>query len=358
MTTTVDKAIVADKLDPAAKLATAEASPSADKVPAPDKRRALGRGLESLLPGGLRATVAPLPPTTAPQGSTPPGASLATPASASGPYIAPRPADGSAVVQLPVDHIDPNPYQTRSRIPQEELQELADSIQASGVIQPIVVRPGKDGRYVLITGDRRTRASRLAGKERIPAIVRHVSDQQAAEMTIVENLQRQDLNCWDQAQAFARLSHDFGLTQEQIGKRTGCDRSSVSNYMRLLKLPAEVQTMLKDGELDFSQARVLLTLQNPDQVFKAARQAVEKHLSVIQLEALVARTNFPAEAHAQPGVSQPVDPNVKAAQRELEAILGVRVSIRDRRGKGKIVIEYTSLDDFDRVLEMLKGKNH
>src|SRR5262249_5968554 len=142
---------------------------------------------------------------------------------AHGPSTAPRPADGSAVLQLLLDHIDPNPYQTRSRIPQEELQELCESIQANGVIQPIVVRPGKDGRYVLITGDRRTRASRLAGKDRIPAIVRHVSDQQAAEMTIVENLQRQDLNCWDQAQAFARLSREFGLTQEQIGKRTGCD---------------------------------------------------------------------------------------------------------------------------------------
>jgi ParB family chromosome partitioning protein len=297
------------------------------------------------------------PPTAAAAGSTPPVAASTTPA-AHGPSAAPRLTDGSAVLQLLLDHIDSNPYQTRSRIPQEELQELCESIQANGVIQPIVVRPGKDGRYVLITGDRRTRASRLAGKDRIPAIVRHVSDQQAAEMTIVENLQRQDLNCWDQAQAFARLSRDFGLTQEQIGKRTGCDRSSVSNYMRLLKLPAEVQTMLQDGQLDFSQARVLLTVQNPDQVFKVARQALGKHLSVIQLEALVAHTNFPAEGQAQPGVSQPVDPNVKAAQRELETILGVRVSIRDRRGKGKIVIEYSSLDDFDRVLEMLKGKNH
>jgi ParB family transcriptional regulator, chromosome partitioning protein len=152
------------------------------------------------------------------------------------------------------------------------------------------------------------------------------------------------------------------MTQEEIGKRIGCDRSTVSNYMRLLKLPAQVQYMLRDGWLDFSQARCLLTLAVPEHVLKLAKEAVEKHLSVEQLETLVIRANYPVEGQEVPPQAPRrgarwVDPNVKAAQRDLERILGVRVKIRDRKGKGKIVIEYSTLEDFDRVLEMLKGKS-
>ncbi len=269
-----------------------------------------------------------------------------------------RRVEGHTVLEIPVEQVHPNPYQTRSQITRESLEELAESIRANGVIQPITVRPAKDGKYVLITGERRTQASKLAGKQTIPAIVRHVSDQQAAEMTIIENVQRRDLNCLDQAEGFARLSRDFGLTQEEIGKRTGCDRSSVSNYMRLLKLPGEVQSMLRAGELDFSQARVLLTVQDGAQLIKFAEQARSKHLSVDQLETLIMNANYPASpADGSAGGARWVDPNVKAAQRELETILGVRVKIRDRKGKGKIVIEYATLEDFDRVLEMLKGKS-
>ena len=365
---------VGDKLAASASLAVmAKADkPAGAEKPAP--RKALGRGLESLLPGGPRAAAGVA-------ASTPraiPGSMVSQiPASGSGSVIsainhtgilselhaeALRRTDGHAVLDLAIDQIDSNPYQTRSRISKEELQELADSITANGVIQPIVVRPGKDGRYFLITGSRRTEASKLAGKTKIPALVRHVSDQQAAEMTIVENLQRQDLNCYEQAKAFARLSQEFGLTQEQIGQRTGCDRSTVSNYMRLLKLPEAVQTMLYQGLLDFSQARALLTIGHPDHVIKLAKEAVEKHLSVEQLETLMIRANYPLVGQPpQPSegrhAARWVDPNVKAAQRDLERILGVRVKIRDRRGKGKIVIEYATLEDFDRVLEMLKGKS-
>src|SRR5262249_43523288 len=137
------------------------------------------------------------------------------------------------------------------------LQELADSIRVNGVIQPITVRPGENGRYVLITGERRWRASQIAGKETVSAIVKRVSDQQAAEMTVVENLQRQDLNCWEQANAFARLSKQFGLTQEQIGQRVGLSRETVSNYMRLLRLPESVSQYLQQNQLHFSEARVL-----------------------------------------------------------------------------------------------------
>jgi ParB family transcriptional regulator, chromosome partitioning protein len=305
-----------------------------------DKRRALGRGLESLLPVAPRTATAPPLPVTG-------GAIAVQPK----PH---KPADGD-ILEVALDLIDSNPYQTRGIFREDELRELADSIKASGVLQPIVVRP-KDGRYVLIVGERRCRAAKLAGKEKIPAILRLVSDEQAAEMTIIENLQRADLNCMEQARAFARLSQDFGLTQEQIGQRTGCSRESVSNYMRLLKLPFEVQKLLIEGQLDFSMARVLLTLIDPSQVVKVAERAIKEHLSVVQLEDLVFEINVPVEKGAETPQARWVDPNVRAAQQELERVLGVRVRIRDRKGKGKIVIEYATLEDFDRVLAMLKGR--
>jgi len=300
-----------------------------------EKRRALGRGLESLLPAGPRVL------TGSPAAVPAPGTQATTP---------------EGMVRLPLELIDANPYQTRSQFNDEPLHELAESIRANGVVQPVVVRPGKDGRYVLILGERRCRAAKLAGEDKIPAMVRRVSDQQAAEMTIVENLQRQDLNCLEQAQAFAQLSREFALTQEQIGQRTGVSRESVSNYMRLLKLPPQVQQYLSDGKLGFSEARVLLTLGDADLILKVADDAIRKHLSVVQLEALVSRVNSPVPADPQAQPEPWVDPNVRAAQTELERILGVRVKIRDRKGKGKIVIEYASLEDFDRVVEMLKAE--
>jgi ParB family chromosome partitioning protein len=307
-----------------------------------DKRRALGRGLASLLPGGPRPVTPPTPPVVS---------------GGAAPQVTPRAPQDGGILEIALDLIDNNPYQTRGIFREEELRELADSIKASGVIQPVVVRPVKDGRYVLITGERRCRASKIAGKEKIPALVRVVSDEQAAEMTIIENLQRADLNCIEQARAFARLSQEFGLTQEQIGQRTGCSRESVSNYMRLLKLPAEVQQMLAAGQLDFSMARVLLTLADPSQIVKVAERAIKDHLSVVQLEDLVFEINVPSAKGDETPKERWVDPNVRAAQQELERLLGVRVRIKDRKGKGKIVIEYGTLEDFDRVLEMLKGKS-
>jgi ParB family transcriptional regulator, chromosome partitioning protein len=318
-----------------------------DKTAVPDKRKALGRGLESLLPGGPRVVAG--------TGAAPEANSTVLPEIQA---QAARTAAGDSVLQIRLDDIEQNPYQTRDRFDTEMMQELADSIRANGVVQPIVVRPGKDGRYVLILGERRCRASKLAGKQTISAIVRKVSDQQAAEMTVVENLQRQDLNCLEQAYAFAQLSQVFHLTQDQIGQRTGCSRESISNYMRLLKLPASVQQFLREGRLGFSEARVLLTLLDPSLIPKIADEAVRKHLSVEQLEDLVFDTNVPLQRQGQPGRgARWVDPNVRAAQTELERVLGVRVRIRDRKGKGKIVIEYATLEDFDRVVEMLRGKS-
>jgi ParB family chromosome partitioning protein len=270
---------------------------------------------------------------------------------------APQPQSGDSVFPVALDQIDENPYQTRRSFDQRALEELAESIRANGIVQPVVVRPSSNGRYTLILGERRCRAAKLAGETTIPAIMRQVSNEQAAEMTIVENLQRQDLNCLEQAHAFARLSREFGLTQEQIGQKTGCSRESVSNYMRLLKLPEEVQQLLVEGKLGFSEARVLLQLVNPETIPHFAREAVEEQLSVAQLTALVDYANLPGDsAPDRPNGTRWVDPNVRAIQTELEQMLGCRVRISDRKGKGKIVIEYASLEDFDRVVEMLKGK--
>jgi len=321
-----------------------------------EKRKALGRGLESLLPSGPRVVSSnPVarPATAGPQPAVIPEIQAVRASSVEG------------VVEIALDTIDTNPYQTRMAQNLDAqrdtgggtLAELAESIRANGVIQPITVRPGKDGRYLLITGERRWRASKLAGKTSVPAIVKVVSDQQAAEMTIVENLQRQDLNCLEQAHAFAKLSQDFKLTQEQIGHRVGVSRETVSNYMRLLKLPPMVGHYLSEGRLGFSEARTLLTLPTPELMQKVADEVVTKHLSFEQMEERVMAINLPLkkDAPAQ-GKARWVDPNVRAAQAALERTLGVRVRIRDRKGRGKIVIEYATLEDFDRVLEMLKGK--
>ncbi|HXZ33273.1 MAG TPA: ParB/RepB/Spo0J family partition protein [Terriglobales bacterium] len=317
------------------------------------KRRALGRGLDSLLPPRPHVIAGTTGSGIAPVNVPPETSSVFSDQAISGT----RPQTGEAVLRIALDQIDENPYQTRRVFDQKALDELAESIGSNGIVQPVVVRPLAAGRYTLILGERRCRAAKLAGETTIPAIIRQVSNEQAAEMTIVENLQRQDLNCLEQAHAFARLSREFGLTQEQIGQKTGCSRESVSNYMRLLKLPPEIQEFLTAGKLGFSEARVLLQLANPESIPQFAKEAVEKQLSVAQLTALVEYANLPGDsAPARANGKNWVDPNVRAIQSELEQILQCRVRISDRKGKGKILIEYGNLEDFDRVVEMLKGK--
>jgi len=357
-----------------------------------EKRRALGRGLESLLPGP-RVVPVPAPPTL-PQSTRNDGAPAASSqfpvlssqegdsslSSSDGggvragtPVAPPKTgtvldelravasgltADGETIFLVGIDLIDPNPYQTRRDFNEKALEELRESIAVQGVLQPIVVRPGPEGRFILILGERRLRASRMAGKTTIPVIVKRVSEQQAAEMTLVENLQREDLNCVEQAEAFANLSTEFKLTQEQIGARAGVSRESVSNYMRLLALPEGVIGALQKGRLTYSHARVLLQLRDNVQIWKFAQKAMEEKMSVAKLEDVVFGISAPAGRDEPNKVSGArwVDPNVKAAQRSLEEVLGMRVRIRDRKGRGKIVIEYGTLEDFDRVVGMLKGK--
>jgi ParB family chromosome partitioning protein len=236
-----------------------------------------------------------------------------------------------------------------------QLGELAASIAATGVVQPIVVRPLPHGRFQLIAGERRWLASQRAGKETIPAIVRQVSDEQAMEMTIVENLQRTDLNPMEQARAFERLSRDFQLTQEQMAKRTGKDRASVGNFLRLLKLPTETQTQVEEGVLSFGHARALLPLEDPQAILKAAQRVTALAMSVRQTESYVQRIVNP-EAKKQDGEEKEnsVDPNVREVQESLQRALGLKVRIEDKKGRGRVIIEYAQLEEFDRLLERLR----
>jgi ParB family chromosome partitioning protein len=353
---------------------TTTAAAEKEKV---EKRRALGRGLESLLPGP-RVVIPPTAPTPRP-GSTEPQiprqpvpnnpAADADPATLNAdPAQTPTPSEprvpGSQVVNIALELIDRNPYQTREVADDDSLHELADSIKANGVMQPIVVRPAENGRYILVLGERRCKASIKVGNATVPAIVRRVSDQQAAEMTVIENLQRLDLSCLEQARAFRVLSQQFNLTQQQIGERVGLSRESVSNYMRLLKLPPSVLAYMDKREIGFSEARELLKLEDPELTTKAADYIVKRHMTLDQIETLILRMlgllepvpGMPGQATKKPGARW-VDPNVRAAQLEMERLLGVRVRIRDRKGKGKIVIEYSTVDDYDRVVGMLRGKN-
>ncbi len=295
------------------------------------KRKALGRGLESLLPNRPKPTVN-------------------LEASASAPAAEP---DGRPF-EIPVEQIDRNPYQTRLNFDEEKLAELAASITANGVIQPIVVRKGENGRYTLINGERRWLASQRAGKATIPAVVRQVSDVQAMEMTIVENLQRADLNPIEQARAFERLGREFKMTQEEMSLRTGKDRPSIGNFLRLLKLPDDVQYNVEAGQLSFGHAKALMALP-PEKISTAAWKVIHLHLSVRSTEKYVQSLINP-EMVAKPldlPEQRVVDPNVREAEDQLRRKLGLKVKIEDKQGRGKVIIEYAGVDDFDAILRAL-----
>jgi ParB family chromosome partitioning protein len=296
-------------------------------APPDTKRRALGKGLDSLLPR-VPAPAAPVPET-----------------------------EGGKPLEIPLDQIDRNPFQTRSHLNPDHLAELAASIAANGVVQPVLVRPQASGRFQLIAGERRWLASQQAGKLTIPAILRQVSDEQAMEITIVENLQRSDLNPMEQARAFDRLSREFHMTQEQMAVRTGKDRASVANFLRLLRLPSSVQARVESGQLSFGHARTLLALEHAEEIEKAAQKIVSSSLSVRQTEDYVQRILHPERmAKKEPKPAPPIDPNVRDVQDRLQRALGLKVNIEDKNGRGRVIIEYARLEDFDTLLEHLAGE--
>ncbi len=239
---------------------------------------------------------------------------------------------------------------------EDALKELAASISATGVLQPVLVRPLANNRFQLIAGERRWLASKLAGKPTVPAIIRHASDEQAMEMTIVENLQRADLNPMEQARAYDRLSHDFKMTQEQMAQRTGKDRASVANFLRLLRLPLEVQHKVETGNLSFGHARTLLALESPEAILKAAQKVSALSMSVRQTESYVqGLLNPEKKPKGEEKEKIPVDPNVREARDLLQRALGLKVLIEDKNGRGRVIIEYARLEDFDALLETIVG---
>jgi len=297
------------------------------------ERRALGKGLDSLLPRVNAAAAAPANVADGPAGKP---------------------------MEIPLEDIERNPFQTRMNFDEQLIGELAESIKANGVVQPILVRPLPSGRFQLIAGERRWLASQKAGKATIPAILRQVSDEQAMEITIVENLQRADLNPIEQAKAYERLGRDFGMTQEQMAYRTGKDRATVGNYLRMLKLPESVQSKVASGVLSYSHAKVLLALEHAEEVETAVRQIIALSLSVRQAETFVQNLQFPGleEGRASKKAAaeaKALDPNVREAQEKLQRALGLKVRIEDNKGRGRVIIEYARLEDFDSLLEQIAG---
>ncbi len=288
------------------------------------KKRGLGRGLDALIgAAGLGR------PDDTSSGATTPGASAPAPST------------------LPIDLLQRGRFQPRRDFNAESLEELASSIRAQGLIQPVVVRPVPGGRYEIIAGERRWRAAQMVGMQDIPAVIRDVPDEAAIAMALIENIQRADLNAIEEAAALARLQQEFGLTHERIAEAVGKSRTTVTNIMRLLSLPADVRQLLEEKKLEMGHGRALLGLPAERQS-EAAREVVARGLSVRETEALVRRLLAPATPKP---ASPPHGADVRQLERELSETVGAAVSIEHRRGgKGRLVIDYASLEQLDGLL--------
>ena len=295
------------------------------------KKRGLGRGLDALLGGAVPSGV------VSDEAATPPGSE-------------PKDAD---LRKLPVDLLQPGKYQPRTDMHPESLEELANSIRAQGVVQPIVVRPvGKGDKYEIIAGERRWRATQLAGLHEIPAVVRHVPDEAAIAMALIENIQRENLNPIEEAVALQRLIDEFEMTHQQAAEAVGRSRAAVSNLLRLLTLQGEVRRLLEQGDLEMGHARALLALEGDAQV-QAARDVASKGSSVRETERLVKHLlEAPAKAK-QPAAA--VDADIRRLEDELGEKLAAKVVFQHgAKGSGKLVIHYNSLDELDGILARIR----
>jgi len=293
--------------------------------PAANPRKALGKGLSALLPQVQQ---------------TGPREHLAI----------------GAAQKVPIDAIVPNPLQPRTVFQPDRLAELAQSIKANGVIQPLVVRRAGE-RFELVAGERRWRAARMAGLDAVPAVVQDLADEKLLEITLIENIQREDLNPIEIAQAFDRMGRQLNLSHEQIGERTGKERSTITNMLRLLRLPDEVQILLAERRLNMGHARAILGLPNPELQRQLAEKVASQGLSVRQVERLVQRTTEPQEPKTTEDAE--ADPNVRAAVERLETLLGTRVRIVQKSEKrGRLEIDYYSQDDLQRIYELIVGEEN
>jgi len=292
------------------------------------QKRKLNRGLEALLGTGLLAKG---------QDET---QGVQTPAAEQGALV--------PAAELPIERLLRGTYQPRREFDEEALQTLASSIKAQGVLQPVVVRPLADDRYEILSGERRWRAAQMAGLDRVPVVIKDVTDEAAIAIGLIENIQREDLNPVEEGLGLKRLQDEFGLSQEQVAEAVGRSRSAVANLLRLLNLESEVLGMLERNELDAGHAKVLLALNGGDQV-RAARNVCKRQLSVRQTEVLV--RGWGAKATPE----SPVDPNISRLETDLSGRLGAKVRIQHQQnGKGRLEIHYTSLEELDGVL----GKIH
>ena len=264
-----------------------------------------------------------------------------------------KPRDQEELAQLPAAALRPGKYQPRTRMDEASLAELADSIRVRGVIQPIVVRPVGPSQYEILAGERRWRAARIAGLDRVPAVIREVPDEAALGIGLIENIQREDLNPLEEARGLKRLIDEFHLTHDQVATAIGRSRAGVTNLLRLLELAPPVQEMLQEGRIDMGHARALLAVSKSRQA-ELAEQVAERGLSVRETERLVQQaTAAPAPRAAVPGL----DADSRRLQEELAESLGATVHLKPRReGKGSVVIDYSSLDQLQGLVKRLKGE--
>lgn len=285
------------------------------------KKLALGRGLDALIPDM--------------------------------PAVQGTPAEGDAknFLECDIELIQPNTYQPRTHFSQEELGQLSDSIRTQGVLQPLLVRPIRGG-YELVAGERRLRAAKMAGLHRVPVVVKEATDAEMLEMSIVENIQRENLNPIEEAEAYHRLIEEFGLTQEQASVRVGKSRSAVANFLRLRQLPEPIKASITDGQLSMGHARALLGADTPAQQSAAWRAIIRKGLSVRQTEALIKRLRNASEV-VERKKNGSEDRHLKSVAESLSRRFGTKVEIKRRGKKGKLEIEFYSTEDLNRVLELL-----
>ena len=287
----------------------------------PEQRRVLGKGLSALLPKKQLPT----------------------------PAIAEESFPGTRVASIPISQIEPNPLQPRTIFDAGRLQELANSIEKHGIVQPILIRR-KDSHFELIAGERRLRAAKLAGLAEVPAIIQDYADDRVLEIALIENIQREDLNPIETAQALERLAREMNLSHEEIAIRTGKDRTTITNMIRLLRLPADVQLLVAERRLSMGHARAILGLAKPEHQTQLAEKSAAQGFSVRQVERLVKKINEPRD----PSETPLEDPNIRAAIADLESALGTRVRIIEKTDqRGRIEIEYYSQEDLQRVYELI-----
>jgi len=265
-------------------------------------------------------------------------------------------APGEELQEVDIDLIDPNPDQPRLRFNEDKLNELAQSIRANGLVQPLLLRRSANGRYQIVAGERRWRAAQLADLPKVQAVVRNIPDSKLLELALIENIQREELNPIEEASAYQRLIHNLGLTQDEVAQQVGKDRSSIANYLRLLKLPEDVQRMLEDELISMGHARALLGLDTKDQIRRLANEVAEKKLSVRQTEQAVKRATSP-QSPGERSTPSSNDANIRAAELKMKRFLGSQVRIHLGNNGGRIEIDFSSASELDRIYSIIMRKS-